>query len=54
MSISPLSSLSIYEYYYTLNRKKTSPVAKELEEYGIKPTDNESLNVALLQRAKVL
>lgn len=52
MSISPLSSLSIYEYYYTLNRKKTSPVDKELEEYGIKPTDNESLNVALLQRAK--
>lgn len=52
MSISPVSSLSIYEYYYSLNRKKASPVAKELEEYGLKATDNDALNIAMLQRAK--
>lgn len=52
MSISPVSSLSIYEYYYSMNRKKASPIAKELEEYGLKATDNETLNIAMLQRAK--
>ncbi len=52
MSISPISSLSIYEYYYSLNRKKSSPINKELEKYGIKPSDNEALNISMLERAK--
>lgn len=52
MSISPVSSLSIYEYYYSLNRKKASPINRELEKYGLKPTDNEALNISMLERAK--
>ena len=55
MSISPISSLSIYEYYYSINdnkKKKPSPLEKEMREYGLKATDNETLNIALLQQAK--
>ncbi len=54
MSISPISSLSIYEYYYSINRKKNSPIAKELEQYGIKPSDDDTKNIIMLQRAQAL
>ena len=56
MSINAISSVSLYEYYYSINRddkkKKSSPIAKEMQEYGLKPTDDEQLNVAMLQMAK--
>lgn len=58
MSINAISSVSLYEYYYQINRederKKKSPIAVEMEEYGLKPTDDEALNVAMLKRAKEL
>ena len=56
MSINAISSVSLYEYYYTINqdnkKKKTSPIAEEMKQYGLKPTDDEQLNIAMLQRAK--
>ena len=56
MSINALSSVSLYEYYYAINqdnkKKKSSPIAKELKEYGLTPTDNEELNIAMLKKAK--
>ena len=58
MSINAISSVSLYEYYYTINqedkKKKSSPIAKEMKEYGLRPTDDEELNIAMLQRAKRL
>ena len=58
MSINAISSVSLYEYYYTINqedkKKKSSPIAKEMKEYGLRPTDDEELNIAMLQRAKQL
>ena len=58
MSINAISSLSIYEYYYQINRKeddkKESPLADELKKYGLTPTDNEVMNAALLRQAKAL
>ena len=56
MSINAISSVSIYEYFYKINEnnKKKSPIEKELKEYGIKPTDSEELNIALLKQAKSL
>lgn len=56
MSINAINSVSLYEYYYTINRdtkkKKSSPIAKEMKEYGLTPTDDEKLNIAMLERAK--
>ena len=57
MSINAISSLSLYEYYYQINnddkeKKKNSPLEKEMREYGLTPTDNEALNIAMLEQAK--
>ena len=56
MSINAINSVSLYEYYYTINqnnkKKKSSPIAQEMKEYGLTPTDDEQLNIAMLQRAK--
>ncbi len=56
MSINAISSVSLYEYYYTINnnkeKDKKSPLADEMQKYGLKPTDDEALNAVLLQRAK--
>ena len=58
MSINAISSLSIYEYYYQINRKedekKESPLADEMRKYGLNPTDNEVINAAMLRQAKAL
>ena len=58
MSINAISSVSLYEYYYQINKdkqeKKESPLADEMRKYGLVPTDNETLNVQLLQSAKNL
>lgn len=58
MSINAISSVSLYEYYYKINKdeqeKKESPLAKEMREYGLTPTDNEAFNAALLAKAKSL
>lgn len=56
MSINAISSVSLYEYYYKINKeeqkKKESPLADEMRKYGLVPTDNETLNIQLLQNAK--
>ncbi|MBQ8476062.1 hypothetical protein IJ531_03270 [bacterium] len=56
MSINAISSVSLYEYYYTINResakKKNSPIADEMKKYGLTPTDDEQLNIAMLKRAQ--
>ena len=56
MSINAINSVSLYEYYYTINqetkKKKSSPIADEMKEYGLTPTDNEQLNIAMLEKAK--
>ncbi|MBQ8847556.1 MAG: hypothetical protein IJ003_01275 [Candidatus Gastranaerophilales bacterium] len=56
MSINAINSLSLYEYYYKINRddqaKKKSPLEKEMREYGLTPTDNDDLNIAMLEQAK--
>lgn len=56
MSINAISSVSLYEYYYTINRdekkKKSSPLEAEMRKYGLTPTDNETFNIALLNQAK--
>ena len=56
MSINAITSLSLYEYYYQINKdkkeKEESPIARELREYGIEPTDSEQLNIAMLKKAK--
>jgi len=58
MSINAISSVSLYEYYYTINRddekKKKSPLADEMKKYGLTPTDNEAYNAMMLERAKML
>lgn len=56
--INAISGISLYEYYYTINKdkkeKESSPIAKEMKKYGLTPTDNDSLNIAMLKRAKEL
>lgn len=56
MSINAINSLSLYEYYYKINKddqaKKKSPLAREMEEYGLTPTDDEAMNIAMLNQAK--
>ena len=58
MSINAIGSVSLYEYYYKINKeeqeKKESPLEREMREYGLTPTDNEALNIALLRRAQQL
>lgn len=58
MSINALSSVSIYEYYYSINqqnsKKKNSPIADEMKKYGLTPTDSDEMNIALLKKAKGL
>ena len=58
MSINAIGSVSLYEYYYKINKdeqeKKKSPLEREMREYGLTPTDNEALNIALLRRAQQL
>lgn len=56
MSINAISSVSLYEYYYQINKdeqkKKESPLAEEMRRYGLVPTDNEQFNIQLLKNAK--
>lgn len=55
MSINAINSVSIYEYYYSINqkeKKKESPLADEMRKYGLVPTDNEVINAAMLRQAK--
>lgn len=56
MSINAISSVSLYEYYYQINKdeqkKKESPLVEEMRRYGLVPTDNEQLNIQLLKNAK--
>lgn len=56
MSINAINGISLYEYYYTINqedkKKKSSPLADEMREYGLKPTDDEALNASMLVAAK--
>jgi len=55
MSINAISSVSLYEYYYKIHKeqeKKESPLADEMRKYGLVPTDNETINIQLLQNAK--
>lgn len=54
MTIDAINSVSLYEYYYTINdnKKKTSPLAQEMKKYGLVPTDNETINIAMLKKAK--
>ncbi|MBQ4646066.1 MAG: hypothetical protein IJB79_01835 [Candidatus Gastranaerophilales bacterium] len=56
MSINAINSVSLYEYYYRINKKeqekKESPLADEMRKYGLVPTDNENLNIQLLKNAK--
>lgn len=58
MSINAISSVSLYEYYYKINKdeqeKKESPLEREMREYGLTPTDNEAFNAMLLAKAKSL
>lgn len=58
MSINAISGVSLYEYYFKINKeeekKKESPLADEMRKYGLVPTDNESLNIQLLKNAKEL
>lgn len=55
MSINAINSVSLYEYYYSINKKenkKESPLVQEMRQYGLTPTDSEQLNIAMLKRAK--
>ena len=55
MSINAINSVSLYEYYYTINDKKerkSSPLEGEMKKYGLVPTDNEQVNIAMLQKAR--
>ena len=56
MAINAITGISLYEYYYKINKeeekKKESPLADEMRKYGLVPTDNEALNIALLKNAK--
>lgn len=56
MSINAINSVSIYEYYYNIDKddkkKKSSVVEKQMRELGLNPTDNEALNIALVKKAK--
>lgn len=55
MSINAISSVSIYEYYYRINDdkpKEESKTAKELKKLGIKPSDNEAKNAAMLKEVQ--
>ena len=57
MSINAINSVSLYEYYYTIHdnkKRKSSPLEHEMREYGLTPTDNEQINIAMLKRAKEL
>ena len=55
MSINAISSVSLYEYYYRINKdeheKKESPLADQMREYGLIPTEDEALNAILLKQA---
>jgi len=56
MSINAIGSVSLYEYYYKINNEKKpekeTPLEKEMKKYGLKPTDSEALNIAMLNKAK--
>ena len=56
MSVNAISSVSLYTYYYQINKtdeqEEESKTAKELKKLGITPTDSESKNVALLKEAQ--
>ena len=59
MSVNAIAGVSLYEYFYTINRsddekKKKSPLADEMRRYGLKATDDEALNAKMLQEAKRL
>ena len=55
MSINAINSISLYEYYYTINDKnerKSSPLESEMKKFGLVPTENEQINIAMLQKAR--
>lgn len=56
MSINAITNVSLYEYYYKINKdeqkKKESPLADEMRKFGLTPTDDENFNIILLQNAK--
>lgn len=59
MSINAINSVSLYEYYYSIGKKdeekkkkEASPLADEMRKYGLNPTDNEALNIQMLNKAK--
>ena len=59
MSVNAIAGVSLYEYFYTINRqddekKKKSPLADEMRKYGLKVTGDETLNAKMLQEAKRL
>ena len=57
MTISAINSVSLYEYYYTINdtkKRKSSPLEKEMRKYGLVPTDSEQTNIAMLNKAREL
>ena len=56
MSINAINSVSLYEYYYSINqnKKKSSPLEDEMRKYGLVPTTSETINAAMLLEAKRL
>ena len=55
MSINAINSVSLYEYYYTINepkKHKSSPLESEMKKYGLVPTEDEQINIAMLQKAR--
>jgi len=56
MSINAISSVSLYEYYYSINKnkKKTSPLEAEMRKYGLVPTSSETINISMLMEARRL
>ena len=46
--------MSVYELYWNPITKKKSPLADEMEKYGLKATDNEALNAQMLKNARAM
>ncbi len=57
MSINAINSVSMYEYYYSIEKndkkKKSSAIDKQMKELNLTPTDNEALNISLIKKAKI-
>ena len=57
MPVNAINSVSLYEYYYSINKeekKKKSPLEAEMKKYGLVPTEDEQVNIAMLRKAKEL